>query len=250
MKAVGLRCLWTLVVVALLGGVLGTTCANEALIEEGKEVEEVTFRYVPLEGEEISSISLSGSMNRWGEMPMARREDGSWTVTIFLKHGNYAYKFVINNQWPGDMEAARGGDPVDLDADGYVHDGFMGQNAVRHIGGEPPFESVSLNRAATVSVATLFRFMPPPRMEVTSVSLRGSFNHWGETPMERQEDGSWTVTINLKPGTYAYKFFVNCRWPQDMENWLDMGPVDPSADEYIYDFNAGQNAVRIIEAPH
>ncbi|MFQ5601299.1 MAG: pullulanase-associated domain-containing protein, partial [Candidatus Krumholzibacteriia bacterium] len=91
-----------------------------------------------------------------------------------------------------------------------------------------------------------FRYLPPPGTDVQSVSLRGSFNGWGETPMERQADGSWSVTIDLQPGTHPYKFFIDGEWPRDMEIARDGGPVDPQASSYVDDGFGGQNAVRLI----
>jgi len=94
----------------------------------------VTFRYVPLPGEVIRSVSLRGSFNNWGEWPMEKQPDGSWAITVCLAPGEYQYKFYINGQWPKDMATARGGGPVDPEAHGYVDDGFGGRNAIRRVG--------------------------------------------------------------------------------------------------------------------
>ena len=45
--------------------------------------------------------------------------------------------------------------------------------------------------------------------EVTTASLRGSFNAWGETPMLPQSDGTRSVTIALPPGRYEYKYYID-----------------------------------------
>jgi len=92
----------------------------------------------------------------------------------------------------------------------------------------------------------MFTFDPPEDMEVQSVSLRGGFNGWGETPMERGDDGTWSATVDLAPGEHQYKFFINGDWPQDMSTWLEGGPVDAQADEYTDDGHGGLNAVRIV----
>jgi len=94
----------------------------------------VTFRYVPLPGELIRSVSLRGTFNNWGEWPMEKQPDGSWAITVCLEPGEYQYKFYINGQWPKDMATARGGGPVDPEAHGYVDDGFGGRNAIRRVG--------------------------------------------------------------------------------------------------------------------
>ncbi|MCK4511893.1 glycogen-binding domain-containing protein, partial [bacterium] len=91
-----------------------------------------------------------------------------------------------------------------------------------------------------------FTFVPPDGWQVDSVSVRGSFNDWGETPMEQGDDGRWSLGVELDPGEYEYKFFVNGEWPQDMETWLDGFPVDEMVDGYNDDGHGGQNAVRVV----
>ena len=91
-----------------------------------------------------------------------------------------------------------------------------------------------------------FTFVPPADIAVESVSLRGSMNAWGETPMEPSDDGTWTVAVELEPGEYEYKFFINGEWPKDMESWLGGLPVDDTADGYVDDGHGGQNALRVV----
>jgi pimeloyl-ACP methyl ester carboxylesterase len=53
-----------------------------------------------------------------------------------------------------------------------------------------------------------------------SVALAGTFNNWNtqRTPMIRK-GADWSVSINLAPGTYRYKFVVDSnRWTVDPEN--------------------------------
>jgi hypothetical protein len=71
-----------------------------------------------------------------------------------------------------------------------------------------------------------FSFVPPDGWQVEGISIRGSFNDWGETPMEQGDDGTWSAVVELEPGEYEYKFFINGEWPEDMETWLDGFPVD------------------------
>ncbi len=82
---------------------------------------------------------------------------------------------------------------------------------------------------------------------VTSVSVRGSFNGWDETPMT-EKDGVWSVVIDLDAGEYQYKYFVNGEWPGNMETDLGGGPLDAEADSYVDDGYGGQNAVRTVGA--
>jgi pullulanase-type alpha-1,6-glucosidase len=104
----------------------------------------------------------------------------------------------------------------------------------------------TLGTAARADEVT-FTFEPPDDFgAVESVSLRGSFNAWGETAMELQDDGVWTVTLELDPGEHEYKFYINGEWPQDMSTWLGGQPVDPDADDYTDDGHGGLNAVVIV----
>jgi len=94
---------------------------------------EFTFTYVPIEDEEVASVSLRGSFNSWGEWPMEKQPDGTWSIIVDLEPGEYQYKFYINGKWPQDMSIARAGGPVDPNAVGYINDGFGGQNAICRI---------------------------------------------------------------------------------------------------------------------
>jgi 5'-AMP-activated protein kinase regulatory beta subunit len=58
---------------------------------------------------------------------------------------------------------------------------------------------------------TMFSYHAPG---AKTVFLAGSFNEWNReaTPMERQEDGGWSVSLKLPPGHYEYKFVVDGDW--------------------------------------
>lgn len=103
-----------------------------------------------------------------------------------------------------------------------------------------------------LAVPVSFVYAPPPGVEVRSVSLRGVLNNWSETPM-KAENGRFSLTLDLSPGRYAYKFFINGTWPQDMCNDAtfaaksDKGNwIDPQADGCVDDANGGQNAFRLV----
>jgi cyclomaltodextrinase / maltogenic alpha-amylase / neopullulanase len=94
-----------------------------------------------------------------------------------------------------------------------------------------------------------FTYAPPAQApQVTSISVRGSFNGWNETPMSRQPDGSWRATVALGDRTYEYKYFINGAWPTDMCYDLTWGHpgsdywIDPAADSCVPDGHGGQNA--------
>ena len=47
-----------------------------------------------------------------------------------------------------------------------------------------------------------------------AVFLAGSFNDWkaDATPMTKDGEGNWSVTLDLPPGRYQYKFVVDGNW--------------------------------------
>ena len=51
-----------------------------------------------------------------------------------------------------------------------------------------------------------FTFTPPADMTVSSVSLRGAFNGWSETPFALDDDGTWRVSVDLAPGDRLYMY--------------------------------------------
>ncbi|HSJ13301.1 MAG TPA: hypothetical protein VK939_02730 [Longimicrobiales bacterium] len=103
----------------------------------------------------------------------------------------------------------------------------------------------------TVIGGHIFRFTPPAGAPaVTSVSVRGSFNDWGETAMSKSGD-TWTLPMDLDPGVYEYKFYINGNWPDNMCNDGEWG--QPGADGWIdpaSDGCNGGNAVIMISDQH
>jgi len=54
---------------------------------------------------------------------------------------------------------------------------------------------------------TLSVYLP----KANSVGVMAAFNDWDATrsPMKRQADGNWTITLRLPPGSYEYQFLTN-----------------------------------------
>ena len=179
------------------------------------------FSYTPPAGApEVTSISVRGEFNGWGESPMTLDGD-TWSVALPLDEGEYEYKFYINGGWPGDM----------------CNDATWGQPGENYWI-DPAAEGCASGNAVTTVSSTprhIWRYKHPEGAPaVTSVSVRGSFNDWGETPMILLGD-TWRLGMDL-PGSYEYKFFINGGWPGDMCNdatWGDPANnlwIDPDAD--------------------
>ena len=65
--------------------------------------------------------------------------------------------------------------------------------------------------------ATAFVLKAP---QAKSVYVTGSFNDWSldENCRMSNNDGVWTLKVNLKPGTYKYQFIVDGKWQEDPAN--------------------------------
>jgi 1,4-alpha-glucan branching enzyme len=50
--------------------------------------------------------------------------------------------------------------------------------------------------------------------DARNVFLAGTFNAWipSACPMKRAAEGMWRLTLQLAPGIYEYKFFVDGEW--------------------------------------
>jgi 1,4-alpha-glucan branching enzyme len=53
-----------------------------------------------------------------------------------------------------------------------------------------------------------------------TVSVAGEFSDWSELPMTRDDSGTWSKTLQLKPGYYGYKLVVDGEWILDPSNAL------------------------------
>lgn len=69
------------------------------------------------------------------------------------------------------------------------------------------------------------------------VYLAGEFNNWSPTAqsMRRQPNGEWAVKVQLRRGTYQYKFVVDGAWVADVEN-----------PQRVSDNYGGHNSVAVV----
>ena len=172
---------------------------------------EFTFTYLTLEDEEVVSVSLRGSFNSWGEWPMEKQSDGTWSIIVDLEPGEYQYKFYINGKWPQDMSTARDGGPVDPNAAGYINDGFGGQNAICRIKEETTEGVVLVHNSddpAYLCIADerlVIRLKTSPH-KVAKVFLVTDEGKW---PMERQLQWEYGEVFRLSlgfPDSLKYHF--------------------------------------------
>ena len=69
----------------------------------------------------------------------------------------------------------------------------------------------------TKAKGTAFTLWAP---HANHVSVAGDFNSWNtEThAMKKVQAGVWLITVDLVPGSYQYRFFVDGVWQNDPEN--------------------------------
>ena len=69
-------------------------------------------------------------------------------------------------------------------------------------------------------------FRVPADVHAETAHVCGEFNEWDRTghPMKRRKDGSFSVTLSLKP-THSYRF----RYVVDGDRWMN----EPDADGYV-----------------
>ena len=83
-------------------------------------------------------------------------------------------------------------------------------------------------------------FELPAEVNAQKAVVCGEFNQWSKSshPMKHRKDGSFTVTISLKPGQqYRYKFLL------DGERWEN----DWAAEAYLPNEYGSEDSVVIIE---
>lgn len=118
--------------------------------------------------------------------------------------------------------------------------------ALTACGGDDPSDPDDDDDPSTVT----FTFDPPAGApEVTSVTVPGVFNEWNPAAagyaMTEQANGTWQLEVELEPGTYEYKYFVNGAWVENMcddATWGD--PVSPQNEGCV---GATNNATVTVE---
>jgi len=172
---------------------------------------EFTFTYVPLEDEEVVSVSLRGSFNSWGEWPMEEQSDSTWNITVDLEPGECQYKFFINGKWPQDMSTARAGGPIDPNAIGYINDGFGGQNAICRIKEEVTEGVVFVHNPDAPAYLCIADERLVLRLKTSPHKVAKVFlvTDEGKLPMERQLQWEYGEVFRLSlelPDSLKYRF--------------------------------------------
>ena len=68
-----------------------------------------------------------------------------------------------------------------------------------------------------VSEGVLFALDSPHAIKV---AVTGEFTNWSREgiPMKKEDDGRWTIVLDIEPGEYEYRFIVDGVWIRDPGN--------------------------------
>jgi len=98
------------------------TPVETAAVSQQEQTVTVTMN---LHAPEAHQVAVAGTFNKWkaDAHPLARQENGLWTITIPLKPGEYSYMFIVDGKaWV-----------TDPNAETYSDDGFGNKNAVMRV---------------------------------------------------------------------------------------------------------------------
>jgi cyclomaltodextrinase / maltogenic alpha-amylase / neopullulanase len=211
----------------VMAGLLVMSGLNIAHADDNPATVDHEFQFKPDAGVDVKAVNLAGDFNGWSTTatPMLKAEDGTYAVTVKLTPGKHLYKFVLDGtKWINDPAADKS-----LDED----DGQQGKNSGVKIAADdkPPADQID----------HAFTYKPADGSSPKSVNLAGTFNNWvtQNLPMTAAGDGSFTITIKLRPGTYHYKFII------DGTKWVN----DPAADKSLDadDQNQGVNSGIVVK---
>ena len=73
--------------------------------------------------------------------------------------------------------------------------------------------------------------------EAQAASLAGDFNGWdvNSLPLKKDRQGTWEASVDLQPGRYEYRFWVNGEWHDD-----------PHAQERVSNPFGGYNSIKVV----
>jgi 1,4-alpha-glucan branching enzyme len=167
-----------------------------------------TFKYT---NPTASKVEVAGEFSNWKTVPMTKDAAGVWTKTIYLKPGQYGYKFIVNgSEWVFDPDNPARKTINDI------------ENSAITVGGARPMPAGGAPAAGKIAVA--LSYTDPA---AKTVHLAGEFNNWLDNDQGRvtghpdwmlQPDGAgnWKITAHLPPGTQKFKYVVDgSRWETD-----------------------------------
>lgn len=154
-----------------------------------------------------TSVEVAGEFNNWKGLPLEKDADGNWSKTVYLKPGQYGYKFIINGDWKLDPKNPARKKVNDI------------ENSLLTVG------TVASASTPVGGAQAVFSFNDP---NAKTVHIAGEFNKWldnvdgkltgkAEWMMQSEGSGHWKFTTALPPGRYKFKYVIDGgdRWVQD-----------------------------------
>ncbi|MDP7435579.1 MAG: T9SS type A sorting domain-containing protein [Flavobacteriales bacterium] len=208
----------------------------------------VRFR-VDMANEEVSpfGVHVAGSFNAWSFDGLELLDDdGDMVYEVIYSWDagtdtSIVYKFVNGNSTADLLESVEGdcSDPAEpqfgnrylaLDASDIV--------VSANESGSPYCFNSCGSCVAPLAVTFNIDMSVVASVSENGVHLAGSFQGWepAGTPMMDNGDGTWSVTVEMEPGTYEFKFINSNAWDGNEENMEGTG------------CNAGGNRIASFDA--
>jgi len=142
-------------------------------------------------------VFIAGGFNEWTDAPTIDNGDGTYSASIVVdKNSTVEYKF---KNGPDIWEDGIDGDCVNN----------FGNRFVDIADADVTVAEVCFNSCTTCTqpMVTFTVDMSEVEVDAAGVFIAGSFNEWTPAPMTANEDGTYSVTLQLVPrSNYEYKF--------------------------------------------
>jgi 1,4-alpha-glucan branching enzyme len=181
-------------------------------MDNGRLIFMLDTRWTDAQKKEIGSFyDLDSALlaDAFAAKPIIKEKGNTWTTR---KVDKYRIELVKPIGQTGEEDAGR--DKILL-----LDDQWINLPALTDRGSVP----YGVNRMTRNTITKLsgekVRFFLPGFRNARDVYIAGSFNGWStlQTPLEDVDSG-WTVTLDLKPGKYTYKYIVDGKWTNDPFN--------------------------------
>ena len=156
---------------------------------------------------DIENVVVSGEFNNWSRDNWYMKKINEYkyelrkSITDFNDEFSWEFKFIINNTYWA--EPSR----YDSNIEKATKNGY--RLGVYNLKMYTAYPNENGNASFKLRGFT----------NAKKVIVTGSFNKWNEKlfSMKKNKDG-WELTLQIKPGTYEYRFIVDGRWMEDPNN--------------------------------
>ena len=195
----------------------------------------IVIKFKPNYYEEAEEVYLVGSSFDYVEMEP--QEDGSWSIELDLEPGVYYYRFYVNDEEIIDPEA-----PAVMQKDGEQWGAF---GVIKYDGTVLVVKPEEVDTAFLkllpfgVSIYNGKVYFKFEDKNYKKVYISGNFVNWEKppkAPLMKKMDGFWIYSMELKEGSYQYKYIVEDE--SGNQKWV----ADPQAPLLVDDGFGGKNS--------